>query len=114
MINRDAAARQESPLLVGAAIDCVFDQVFADAAIMQERGAFPRRSVTRNFLALPGSLEQKIYQLKFCVSYLSCETLVALDPIEFRIAFIGNNFLHARPCGVSLAIGATRINTQRT
>jgi len=35
------AARQKTPCLLGASIDRVLNQVFADSAIMQQRSAFP-------------------------------------------------------------------------
>src|ERR1700679_1639638 len=55
VVDRYVGARQVSGLLVRTAIDGVFDQIFSDAAVMQERGALARRPVTGHLLALSGS-----------------------------------------------------------
>src|ERR1700722_773498 len=114
MINRNIIARQKSALLGGAAVNGVFDQVFADAAVMQQRGAFARRSIAGNFLSLLCSFEQEINELKFGLLHLPREGLVARNRIELGILFIANDFLYVRRNRVSLAGSAACINAERT
>src|SRR5689334_25034541 len=59
MVDRNAAARQETALFIGASVDGVFDQVFANATVMQQGCALSRRAIARNFLALPCGTEQE-------------------------------------------------------
>src|SRR5208282_915693 len=90
VVDRYAGTRQVSPLLVQAAIHRVFDQVPADAAVMQERGALSRRPVAGNLLALLRGREKKINKLEFGPSHLPREAFVPFDPVEFRGNFIVN------------------------
>src|SRR5579863_10512467 len=51
LIDRNLIAREEPPLLIRTAIDRVFNQVGADATVMQQRGALPWRAISRDLLA---------------------------------------------------------------
>src|ERR1700721_2392071 len=59
MEDRDMRTGEEAPRFIGAAVHGVFDQVLADAAIMQQRGALARSAVARDVLALACGVEQK-------------------------------------------------------
>src|SRR6202012_763464 len=82
MINRDVSARQESTLFVRAAIDRIFDQVFADSAIVQQRGAFSRRSVPGHGLAFPRGSNQEVQQRELSSSHLSGEPFITFERVE--------------------------------
>src|SRR6202034_4101516 len=60
VINRYAAARQESALLVGTSIDGVLNEVFADTAVVEQRRTLSGRTVSCHRLAVLRGLKQKV------------------------------------------------------
>ena len=58
-------ARQENTLFVGVPIDGEFDEVCAYAAVVRNRVAFSRGSVSDNALALSLGLDEEIDEIPF-------------------------------------------------
>src|SRR5580658_6580993 len=94
--NRDVSARQESTLFVRAPVHGVLDQIFADAAVMQQSCALAGCSVSRHRLALPRRSEQELHECDFGLLYLLRKTLIAHCRSQPRSFFLGDQFLDSR------------------
>src|SRR3984957_14587696 len=112
-VDRNTSPRQMPALLVRTSIDRVFDQIFANAAVMQQRGALSRRTIPCNSFAVLGCLQEKINQRKLRVFHLPSKTFIAGDLAEFGVDFIGNHLLDAGTHGMSLTIRAAGKHAQR-
>ena len=96
MINRDMSARQEPPLFVGASIHCVFDEILADAAVVQQRRALARRSISGHRLALARRLDQELHQRQLGLFHLAGETFVTFHRSQPGASSSPSHFLDAR------------------
>src|SRR5690349_1411064 len=79
VINRDVAARQETPLLVRAAIYRVFDQILADTTVVQQSGALAWGSVARHRFSLARSAQQELQERDFGLFHAFGKGLVGAD-----------------------------------
>src|SRR5215469_1101950 len=59
MVDRNVTAWKVSSLLIRAAINSVFNQVWSNARVIQKCGAFAGSAVSRHRLAFPSSLDEK-------------------------------------------------------
>src|SRR5271170_318300 len=81
---------------------------------MEESGALARRAVTCNLLTLPGGRDQEVHQFEFCLFHLPCETLIALNPIEFRGDLVVNDLFNIPRNSMRLTVGARCKHAERT
>src|SRR5580658_9340030 len=114
MMNRNTATRQESPLLVRAAIHCVLDQILTDAAVMQQSGALARRAIAGYLLALHRCREQKIDQCELRFLHLLREAIATFRLVESGSGFVGQHLAHVWLDGMGLALGSARIDAERS
>src|SRR5260370_1436285 len=96
MINRDVTAGQESTLLVWAAIYSVFDQIFADTAVIQQSGTLAWRAVTRDRLALALCCQKEFHQRIFRLFHLRAKTFISTQCIEPSPLLFGDQL--PNPC----------------
>src|SRR5215467_685038 len=113
MINWDVTARQETPLLVWAAVHRVGDQILPDTAIMQERSALAWRSVPRHCLALPRRCEQEVDQGPLGLLHLQGKTLVAFHRSQPGPFFLRDHLPDTRCDGVRVVLCPAGVDAER-
>src|SRR5437867_11425131 len=114
MINWNVTARQKTSLLVRISIHGVLDEILADPAIVQQCGAFSRRTISCDLLLLMGSREQKIQEVELGLLDLPPIMLIALHRGETGMFFFCHQAFHTQPNPVCRILRPASINAQRT
>ena len=77
--DRDVAARQEAPLLVGVQIDGVVEEIAAHAAVVEQRVALRRRAVAGHAQAVVLEVDQELEDLALVGLDVGAEAGVGLQ-----------------------------------
>ena len=96
MLDRDVRPRQEAPVLIGVAVDGVFEEIRADAAEVQERVALSRRAIADDSLALAPACDQELEQTPLRLVHLRGERAVTLERVEAQRALAFCELLDSR------------------
>src|SRR5208283_5956202 len=106
--------RQESPLLIMAAVHGVFDEIFPNPAIMEQGRTLARGSVARNRFALPRRSDQKLNQGQFGLFHLAREAIVPPCGSQSGPSFFLDQLLNARLNAPCMVLRAAGVYTERT
>src|SRR5690606_21888010 len=112
--NRDPAAGQVTPLLVGAAVDRVVEKVAPDAAVDEQGVALGRRSVADDPLAGAPGADEELEQLALGLAHLLAEGLVVGERLEAVVPLARAQRGDPRIDRLSAARAVLGIDAQRT
>ena len=113
MEDRDMRARQEFALLVGAAVDCIVEEIGPDATVIQQRIPLSGGSVTGDPLAVALGLDQKRQDLPFRLLDLFAEIGVAVQRIEPGVCLATEQFGDPFADRLRVVLGVPGIDPER-